>query len=752
MSASGKPEILAPAGNFESLRAAVAGGADAVYLGSSAFSARAKAENFDSGALAEAVKYCHLFGVKVYLAVNTLIKPCEYDDAVQLVKRADKCGIDAFIVQDLPFLRHLHSTMSDIIVHLSTQSGVHNVEGAAVARAIGAKRVVLARETLMSDIVKIKKNVDIEVEYFVHGALCVAFSGNCYFSSLAAGLSGNRGRCLQLCRKRYDLAGKSGYFLSARDLNMTARLAELAEAGVDSFKIEGRMRRPEYVGEAARYYHDAVRGRKVSDEGLRTLFNRGDFCDGYLTDPTADVIYPALASHKGLKIGSVVSVAGGKAKLMLNRPLHYGDGLKFLRGGEEAGGATVRDEGERVGFSGDVRAGDEVNLTTDSEFVAAVSARTRKREAEIFLSGQIGGPLEVTAKSGGAAVAVTSDFTIQKAENRPFTAEEVADCFRKTGGTEFSAVISHCDFPEGAFTVRSALNELRRKTYSALEREILAAYDRGLAAEKKKHGCGVRYDFERYVPHGDFGGIDLLVQTDELPAIEDIEAGKIEPYLAAAGAIAYRPAIYDGRAAKVVGALAKASGKRVFLALPAMLRGGDVEEIRSVLASGLVADVIVNNIGELELCRGQNVLFGPMMNVIDPNFGGTKIMSAEFDGADAGDNFLYAFGRFPVMTFAHCPIRTANGGKCKRCGERRESLSLTDERGNVFPFAFYKVRHCYAQLLNCVLIEDGRRAARRFIDLVGLSAEEKCEVMERLACGKRLWANSTRGFSGKKLL
>ena len=197
-------EVLAPAGNFDSLRAAVINGADAVYLGASAFSARAKAGNFSYEQLCDAVRYCHLFSVKVYLAVNTVIKPNEYDEALKTVNDAILAKVDAIIVQDLAFLSLLHSTMPHIVVHLSTQAGLHNTAGAIVAEKLGAKRVILSRETRLNDIREIHKTTNLEIEYFVHGALCVAFSGNCYFSSLATGLSGNRGKCLQFCRKKYS--------------------------------------------------------------------------------------------------------------------------------------------------------------------------------------------------------------------------------------------------------------------------------------------------------------------------------------------------------------------------------------------------------------------------------------------------------------------------------------------------------------------------------------------------------------------
>ena len=196
-------EILAPAGDIESLKVAVNCGANAAYLGLKSFSARAKANNFDEATLKEGIEYAHLFNVRIYLAVNTIYKKEEKLELLREIKTAHKLGVDAIIVQDLTILQEINSTMPDIIVHFSTQSGVHNVYGAIMAEKLGADRVILSREATIEDIKEIKKKCNIEIETFVQGALCVSFSGNCYFSSLVSGYSGNRGKCLQLCRKKY---------------------------------------------------------------------------------------------------------------------------------------------------------------------------------------------------------------------------------------------------------------------------------------------------------------------------------------------------------------------------------------------------------------------------------------------------------------------------------------------------------------------------------------------------------------------
>ncbi|MCL2751154.1 MAG: U32 family peptidase, partial [Firmicutes bacterium] len=255
------PELLAPAGSPACLMAALNQGADAVYLGLDKFNARMNAENFTLGNLKHYVRLCRIGGAKIYVALNTLVKDSEFNEAFKTAVAVFGEGADAVIVQDLGLAYRLKAVYPSAALHISTQAGIHNVYGAAFAKALGASRVILARETALADIQAVAAS-GIETEVFIHGALCSSVSGVCYYSSLASGLSGNRGRCLQLCRKKYDKDGTGGYFLSVKDLCLIGRVRELLDAGVACFKIEGRMRRPEYTAQAVKSYRaalDAVR-------------------------------------------------------------------------------------------------------------------------------------------------------------------------------------------------------------------------------------------------------------------------------------------------------------------------------------------------------------------------------------------------------------------------------------------------------------------------------------------------------------
>lgn len=341
-------ELLAPAGDMEAFDVAVASGADAVYLGLDNFNARMKAQNFDCDNIAQVVSRAHFYGVKVYVTINTILQNCEFKELIELVKASIDAKVDAFLVQDLGVCKVLKETFDGICLHASTQLGVHNLYGAKVAEKAGFSRVVLSREAKLADIIEIKNNTNLEIEYFVQGALCIVFSGNCYLSSKEQGASGNRGLCKQMCRLPYraEVQGKScdGYLLSARDLCLYSSLKELADAGVCSFKIEGRLRRNGYVACAVGVYRKALdeveKGNSptldsITENELKIAFSRGEFLKrAYLDDGTPKVVEKRFNNHVGIKIGTVKSVKEFKDGLFeiaiaTKYPLAKGDGLKF---------------------------------------------------------------------------------------------------------------------------------------------------------------------------------------------------------------------------------------------------------------------------------------------------------------------------------------------------------------------------------------------------------------------------------------
>ena len=301
-------ELLSPAGSFEALKIAVANGANAVYLGLNKFSARAKATNFDMQTVKEAIKYAHLFNVKVYVAMNTLLYEKELVTALNLAKELKNMQVDALIIQDLGLATLLKKELPNLTLHASTQMGIHNLEGAVVAKSLGFSRIILSREATLEDIERIKLNCDIELEFFCHGALCVAFSGNCYMSSIVSRNSGNRGKCLQLCRKQYVLSGKScygqGYFLSTKDVNLSNHLKKLQNVGICSLKIEGRMRKLSYVETVTKVYRKILDNNFLTnnkfDATLQSVYIRDGGCSSHLFNKTSNTICDIKNGHKTL--------------------------------------------------------------------------------------------------------------------------------------------------------------------------------------------------------------------------------------------------------------------------------------------------------------------------------------------------------------------------------------------------------------------------------------------------------------------
>ncbi len=288
-------ELLSPAGGRDALVAAVQNGADAVYIGGTTFSARAGAANFDNRQIVDAVRYCHIRGVKVFVTLNTLIKESEYQDAVNFASFAYEAGVDALIIQDLGLAALLHFAVPKLRLHASTQMTVHSLAGAKKLEKLGFRRVVLARELTREQIFEIKKNTNLELEIFVHGAICNSYSGQCLFSSFLGGRSGNRGRCAQPCRLMYSLKNsdetlKKGYLLSPKDMCLIAHLKDIKDAGIDSLKIEGRLKRPEYVATVTKIYRKYLDNpknpEKADIDALLGAFNRSGFTDGYFTGNT----------------------------------------------------------------------------------------------------------------------------------------------------------------------------------------------------------------------------------------------------------------------------------------------------------------------------------------------------------------------------------------------------------------------------------------------------------------------------------
>ena len=423
-------KLLSPVGNLESLKVAVSSGADEVYLGINDFNARNNIDGFNLTTLKSAVDYAHVFGVKVNLAINILFGDSELQQAVDTIVDAYNMGVDSFIVQDLGLASIIRENYPEIELHASTQMGIHNLEGAKWAEEFGFRRIVLARETPLNEIKRISDNTNLEIEYFAQGALCVSFSGNCYLSSKLFDASGNRGRCKQLCRlpftmKKNGKALKTGYLLSAKDFLMIDRLEDLKRAGVDVLKIEGRARRPFYVGAVTREYFKALHSEKINKENIMLGFNR-EYTEGYFNG-NGDVISP-YNNHIGIKVGKVLKVNSGKkfseVIISSNRELTPKSSFKFFDEKTERCVLTAFDLKQidkhkfALTTTQKVVVGDDVHLIIDAKEEDEVLSAVKKLPVNIELTLKVGEPICAVANVCGEMVKVVGAI-LEPASNQP---------------------------------------------------------------------------------------------------------------------------------------------------------------------------------------------------------------------------------------------------------------------------------------------------------------------------------------------
>lgn len=722
------PEILAPAGNIDALKCAVNNGADAVYLGLQNFNARSKATNFSNEQLMQAVSYAHFFGVKVYVTFNTIYKPEEYKSVLESINYCHKIGVDAIILQDFALISLIKSTTPDIVLHLSTQAGVHNAEGAVVAEKAGFSRVILSRETLLPDVRKIKKSTsDLEIETFVQGALCVSFSGNCYFSSIVSGYSGNRGKCMQLCRKKYVYKNKTAYWLSPKDICLADKTTQLTEAGVCSFKIEGRMRRAEYSGEAVNCFRTVLTKNKYNTGRLKRLFNRGDFTDLYIDNPYNDVMFPASQNHIGDRCGLVVSISKNSATISC--PLKKGDGIKFMRNCTEVGSALVAKDGVTTTFAGNVKPGDDVRITTDKSLNNEILSK--KRYVSFDLSVRIANNrADFTLTSNNTRISVSKE-NLQNAQTQPLTTNDIFECFSKTEDFRLKLLNSEIIIEQNVFIPKSELNGIRREACSLLRDKIVADY-------VVKKGNGQYIDVFRQADYFTSPSKCIILQTDSVDCAE-----LCSDYC---DYVAYFPRDWSK---DVISDLSRLT-KPFLLVLPNVIRGKDADLIKKCLNSPLIENVIINNLSGLKFASGKKILLGPFMNIINSDFPAAKILSVEAKNTNP-DNFVFYYGNLPLMTFCHCPLRTYSG-KCLDC-KTCYTDELLDEYGNKFSIYSYRLNYCYAYLLNgqhINLTSINVKTQKKFVNLIGCDKEMCYNIMEKIHSGKKI-EGGTLAFYNKEL-
>lgn len=476
-----KPELLVPAGNMEALHKAIHNGADAIYIGGKNYGARKYAHNFSNEEIQEAVNLCHLYSVKLYVTMNTLIKDNEVEDFLNQVEFLYKIGIDAIIMQDFGMICLVREKYPNLEIHASTQANNSSVDTVKLFYKLGVKRVVLSRELSKEEIKKI--DVPIEKEVFVHGALCISYSGCCLMSSMMGTRSGNRGECAGSCRLPYSLEYKnkiisSGkYLLSTKELNTSKKIKELIDSGIDSFKIEGRMKSSEYVGLITRYYRNLIDDNKEfnieqEENKLKTVFNRG-FTEGHLFHSSpSQFMNKNTPNHIGLEIGKVIEITPKKIKIKLNKELNQLDGIRFIESGKGLIVNYLYDKNDHLTSSSNnicyidnkinLNSYDTVSKTYDVKLIKEINSYKEKKIPISFkMIAKINKELILEISDGKNNIAVTSS-KVEKAATSPITLEKIKNQLEKLGNSPFKCIRTEIIKDNNIFISVKQLNDLRR--------------------------------------------------------------------------------------------------------------------------------------------------------------------------------------------------------------------------------------------------------------------------------------------------
>lgn len=724
-----KIELLSPVGGYEQFIAAVESGADAVYLGGSAFNARNSAANFSDDELRDAIKYAHVRGVKVHLTFNILLHDNEIFEALEFAKKAYSYGVDAFIVQDLGVIKLLRELFPDATLHFSTQGTIYSGFGVEALKNFNFERVVLSRELTLDEIEEICKISDTEIEVFVHGALCICYSGQCRFSSIVGGRSGNRGKCAQPCRLRYslyenDVAKKNEYILSPKDLCGIHDLIRLIKIGVSSLKIEGRLKSPEYVACVTSLYRKYIdlayelieSGRedeyKVDENDTKKLaqvFNRGGFSKGYYYNMSSrELMSYERPKHWGLRLGKVLGYDGKRklVKVKLDSDLTMGDGVEIVNDDLPGNIVTYIEKDKKQvkkAFAGDiVLIGDIVGNIYGGEEIYKISDKELNLRLRTFLDGKYHRRLpidvEVTGYVGknaevkisdyfGYEVNFSSEYVVSEALNRPIDFDNAFSAISKLGDTPFYLKNFKLNTDGKSLIPMSVLNDMRRNAVNLLIKEREVSEKKIPQIELKKLNVNERKRCSKVAVY--------LYNTDNLEGLE--LADRI-----------YVP--IDKYSESLCN---KFSGKEIIPYLYTITKN-------EVYDFSGIDKILIGNIEHLELCKGVKEKFCDFSFNVFNSYSCKALEDMDIKGVNLSfelsldeikeiktelETEVTIYGRVPLMISQHCVIGSEMAGKnnCNLC--EKSKFFLEDRIGEKFPVITDR-KACRMQILNSKILFD----------------------------------------------
>lgn len=734
-------ELLAPAGNFDALKAAVNSGANAVYLAGNSFGARAFAKNFDEQNLEQAIRFAHLHGVAIHVTVNTILVDSEFEKLARYLKFLYEIGVDAILVQDLGVTKIAREVVPNLPLHASTQMTIHSLSGVKMLESLGFTRAVLSRELTLEEIENICRESKIEIEIFAHGALCVCYSGQCLMSSLIGGRSGNRGKCAQPCRLPYKLLdsrkndlleNRAGdYLLSPRDLNTLKLLPRLIRAGVSSLKIEGRMKRPEYVATVVEVYRRALDSISNSDDEkiLAQVFNRG-FTTAFLESrneprsPVKNYISDKRPNHRGIPIGRVTSYdqKSKRVTIKLSEKISAGDQIEFW---VKIGGrvtATLESfdlNGRELIFELPKRVsiGDRVFKILDANLMnhaQSIFTEEKKLPLDLFLRARVGQKILLR----GNEIEVESEFVVEEAQKHPATLDSIRKQLDRLGGTGFEIRRLEVDLEGDLMIPASVLNDLRRRLIEKLE------------STRREKIPEPRIEIPR--PRKKPRDVEIVAEVDSISKARlAIKSG--------ADSILFGGESFEHENLKredYLEALKISEGRQIYFRTPRIVRENEEILILSILDLNPAA-FYVSNLGTLNLVK--NRIFRTDFSIISANLqtleflknlGATSATLSPELSLEQIKNLaknspipldLIVHGRAELMVSSYCPLGTFLGGNSEKCSMpcKKDRYFLRDRMQIDFPIV--TDQFCRTHILNS-----------RILSMLDHASELKSLGIERL--------------------